>query len=250
MFSNLFGIRRPTTLTTKNPNRPSSSTHSPSSSGSSTNGPSSSDSSTNGPSSSGTSSHPPSSNGPSSSSTSGQGSSTSGSSTGGSSTHRPSTTQSSTSRNPAMPLRIPNIMNMFNVPSADSFFSSNNVPSIPTMPGLSNLLENSAIPGVDEAINEAREHVTQALSLGANFEISLDQAIQDALASNDPSAALRTLVQAVLDAYVTVAANCPLIVVGFRVLQEGIRLAVEIARSAENIIFGTTVSTTTVTSTT
>ncbi|XP_057335972.1 uncharacterized protein LOC130674611 [Microplitis mediator] len=129
---------------------------------------------------------------------------------------------------------LPNISSLipeFDIPENSSF----TVPSITGPPSLGSLPN---IPGLADAISEARNHVQIAINATSNFTEGIDTALRQALESNNPTGAVRTLVNTILNAYLTVAQNCPMIVVGVRVLQEGIRLAIEVAKSARNIVFG------------
>lgn len=109
------------------------------------------------------------------------------------------------------------------------------VPPIGGLPPLSSL---AYIPGLSEAIQEARTQTATALDVGNNFVDGIQTAVVQAFQTNDPTGAVRTIVNTILDTYIAVARNCPMIVIGIRVLQEGIRLAGEVATSARNVILG------------
>lgn len=129
---------------------------------------------------------------------------------------------------------LPNISRLIpelDIPENSSF----TVPSITGPPSLGSLPN---IPGLADAISKARNHVQIAINATSDFADGIDTALRQALESNNPTAAVRTLVNTILNAYLTVAQNCPMIVIGVRVLQEGIRLAIEVAKSARNIVFG------------
>ena len=148
-----------------------------------------------------------------------------------------------------------NLLNIFDIPDPASIIPdlsslANSSNATVQIPGLSALSNSTHIPGLELALREARNHVTTALQLGSDISSGLQQAIQEAFNSDDPTTAIRTIVQTILNAYLTVAENCPLIIVGRRVLQEGIRLSIEVARSVGNVIFGTTTTTVSTSSTT
>ncbi|KAK0159780.1 hypothetical protein PV327_010856 [Microctonus hyperodae] len=130
---------------------------------------------------------------------------------------------------------LPNVTDLVpelpNAENASSIF----IPRINGPPPLSSL---PRIPGLSDALQDARNHVETALSIGPNFVNGIQKALEQAFQTNDPTGAVRTLVNTILDAYLTVAENCPMIVIGVRVLQEGIRLAGEVAKSARNVILG------------
>ncbi|XP_044592811.1 nuclear pore complex protein DDB_G0274915-like isoform X2 [Cotesia glomerata] len=146
------------------------------------------------------------------------------------------TTQSSVSSfiKRALTSMLPNINSL--VPTLRNLTGNITLPSIQGPPSLDSLPQ---IPGLSDAIAEAREHVRIALNATGDFVDGIETALQQALQSNNPTEAVRTLVNTILNAYLVVAQNCPMIVVGTRVLREGIRLAGEVARSARNIVFGT-----------
>lgn len=130
---------------------------------------------------------------------------------------------------------LPNVTNLVpELPNAENA-SSVFVPPINGLPSLSSLPK---IPGLSDALQDARNHVETALSIGPNFVNGIQKALEQAFQTNDPTGAVRTLVNTILNAYLTVAENCPMIVIGVRVLQEGIRLAGEVAKSARNVILG------------
>ncbi|KAH0551909.1 hypothetical protein KQX54_002878 [Cotesia glomerata] len=151
-------------------------------------------------------------------------------------TQSSSTTQSSVSSfiKRALTSMLPNINSL--VPTLRNLTGNITLPSIQGPPSLDSLPQ---IPGLSDAIAEAREHVRIALNATGDFVDGIETALQQALQSNNPTEAVRTLVNTILNAYLVVAQNCPMIVVGTRVLREGIRLAGEVARSARNIVFGT-----------
>ncbi|XP_011298796.1 uncharacterized protein [Fopius arisanus] len=94
------------------------------------------------------------------------------------------------------------------------------------------------IPGLRDAIQLARDHLNITLGIGNDLVDGIQLAIEEALNSDDPTDAIRTLVTTILNAYLDVARNCPAIIIGFRVLQEGIRLAGEVTKSVRNVLVG------------
>ncbi|XP_034950390.1 wiskott-Aldrich syndrome protein homolog 1-like [Chelonus insularis] len=151
-----------------------------------------------------------------------------------------SSTQSNSTRFPRA--SAPFIPGFPAIPDADQL-----VPQLPNREG-SNVqvppirepraLSDSTSNLVNDALDEARRRVENALGITGNLVDGLQTAIQQAFDSQDPTGAIRTIVNTVLNAYLDVALNCPMIVVGVRVVQEGIRLAGEVAASARNVIFG------------
>ncbi|KAG8035087.1 hypothetical protein G9C98_001577 [Cotesia typhae] len=152
-----------------------------------------------------------------------------------SSTQSRSTTQRSVSSliKRALTSMLPNINSL--VPTLRNLTGNITLPSIQGPPSLDSLPQ---IPGLSDAITEARQHVRIALNATGDFVDGIETALQQALGSNNPTEAVRTLVNTILNAYLVVALNCPMIVVGTRVLREGIRLAGEVATSARNVVFG------------
>lgn len=92
------------------------------------------------------------------------------------------------------------------------------------------------IPGLSTALQLLDHKIQVALGLGQNLTAGFATALQQA---DNPAAAAGTIVQTVLEASLTIAQECPLVVVSERVLKEGIRLSIEAAKSARNIAVGT-----------
>ncbi len=95
------------------------------------------------------------------------------------------------------------------------------------------------IPGVSEALGEARKHLVAALNITSDFSTGMRDAVQIALDSDHPVEAIGVIMNTIAKVYSTIAANCPLIIVGHRVFAEGVRLAFEVARSISNVVVGT-----------
>ncbi|XP_058803515.1 uncharacterized protein LOC131671247 [Phymastichus coffea] len=94
------------------------------------------------------------------------------------------------------------------------------------------------IPGVSEALTEARRHLQAALNITNDFSTGFRDVIQVALNGDNPVAGIRVILDTIARVYGTVAANCPLIIIGSRVFAEGIRLAGEVMTSLANIAVG------------
>ncbi|XP_063992400.1 uncharacterized protein LOC135170480 [Diachasmimorpha longicaudata] len=129
-------------------------------------------------------------------------------------------------------LNIPNVEDL--IPQIPSNINTTDldIPQLPPLPGV------PAVPGLQEAIQLAREHLNISLGIGADLIDGIQQAIEEALNSDDPTDSIRILVTTILNAYLDVARNCPVMIIGFRVLQEGIRLAGEVAKSVRNVLVG------------
>ncbi|XP_015126404.1 uncharacterized protein LOC107047981 [Diachasma alloeum] len=146
--------------------------------------------------------------------------------------------QSQPPKNPSKQERNPLL---FNIPNVEDL-----IPQIPLnlnttdleIPQLPPLPLIPPIPGLRDAIQMARDHVNITLGIGTDLIDGIQQAIEEALNSDDPTDAIHTLVTTILNAYLDVARNCPAIIIGFRVLQEGIRLSGEVAKSVRNVLVG------------
>ena len=110
------------------------------------------------------------------------------------------------------------------------------VPSIPNLPAPGNL---PYIPGLSDALMDARNHLQATLNITSDISTGIHDAIHSALLNEDPVGASRAVIETILKIYGTVAANCPLIIVGERVMQEGVRLCIEILYSIRNVAVGT-----------
>lgn len=110
------------------------------------------------------------------------------------------------------------------------------VPTIPNLPDPGNL---PYIPGLSEALVDARNHLQATLNITSDISTGISDIIHRALLSGDPVGASQAIIEAILKVYGTVAAHCPLIIVGERVIQEGVRLSVEVLRSIRNVSEGT-----------
>ncbi|XP_033217206.1 uncharacterized protein LOC117172980 isoform X2 [Belonocnema kinseyi] len=106
------------------------------------------------------------------------------------------------------------------------------VPAIPNLPDPENL---PYIPGLSEALVDARNHLHATLNITSDISTGIHDVIHNALLSGDPVGASRALIETILKVYGTVAAHCPLIIVGERIIQEGVRLSVEVLRSIRNV---------------
>ncbi|KAL7286325.1 hypothetical protein TKK_0019283 [Trichogramma kaykai] len=131
--------------------------------------------------------------------------------------------------------RFPNVTElMANIPGLNSngTVGGNGNVTIPEfrLPGT-----GSYIPGVSEALNEARKHLVAALNITTDLRTGLRNAIQTALNSENPAASVGIILNTIAKVYSTVAANCPLIIIGTSVMNEGIRLAGEVVRSIATV---------------
>lgn len=111
--------------------------------------------------------------------------------------------------------------------------------SIPEILGIYNDPANHRIPGLTSALQLARNRVEVALNITNGLGNGIHEVIDEAVRSKDPVGAVRAIIGTVVETYTTVAVNCPIIVVSGRVIQEGVRIAEEIAQSAGNVYFGT-----------
>ncbi|KAF7991646.1 hypothetical protein HCN44_010447 [Aphidius gifuensis] len=94
------------------------------------------------------------------------------------------------------------------------------------------------IPGLSTAIQLLEHKIGVALGIGQNLTAGFNTAFQQAFENNNSTAAANTIVGTILQTTLAVAEECPLVVVGERVLREGIRLSIEALKSANNIATG------------
>lgn len=94
------------------------------------------------------------------------------------------------------------------------------------------------VPGLSEALETARRDLKIALNVTADLSTGLRDAIAIALDSDCPADGIRVIINTIARVYCTVAANCPVLVVGARVFNEGVRLAGEVARSVVHVFVG------------
>lgn len=110
--------------------------------------------------------------------------------------------------------------------------------TIPKIPGLPPLPSLDNVPGLSQAIDSARNRMESALGIAGNFVDGIQKALEQAFEGGDPTGAIRTLVNTILDAYLFVASKNPMFIIAYRVIQEGIKIASEIAKAASNVVFG------------
>ena len=110
--------------------------------------------------------------------------------------------------------------------------------SVPLIPNLPDLASLPYIPGLTEAVADARNHLQAAFNITSDISTGIQEVIQRGLLSDDPVGACRSIIETILRVYGTVAANCPLIIVGERVAREGVRIATEVLRSIRNVAVG------------
>lgn len=133
---------------------------------------------------------------------------------------------------------VSKVLRVESINSGNSTDNGNRSVEVPPFSPLVGFDQGSYIPGVSEALAEARKHVMAALNITSDFSTGMRDAVQIALDSDHPAESIGVILNTIAKVYSTVAANCPLIVVGHRVFAEGVRLAFEVARSVSNIAEG------------
>ncbi|XP_003427364.3 uncharacterized protein LOC100679631 [Nasonia vitripennis] len=135
--------------------------------------------------------------------------------------------------------RIPGIGNNRNgTNSGNATDNGNRTVEVPPFSPSIGYGQGPYIPGVSEALAEARKHIIAALNITSDFSTGMRDAVQLALDSDRPVESIGVIMNTIAKVYSTVAANCPLIFVGHRVFAEGVRLAFEVARSISNVVAG------------
>lgn len=115
---------------------------------------------------------------------------------------------------------MPNIDDMVpDILQSSSNYSDIDIPKISSY-------ENPAstyVPGVQDALDQVHEMISNELQPGADMPEAIQTAMQDILASDNPTDGLRELCSMVMNAYRTVAERCPLFIAKKCVLAEGLR---------------------------
>ena len=105
-----------------------------------------------------------------------------------------------------------NLANVIPVPNITALLLSRNITNatnviiVPIAP-LPNI--HKFFPGPDIFLYHARKHLAEALGTSGDPTIGIQNALQRAFMTNDPAAAINTLIQTILNVYGSAIRNCP-----------------------------------------